>query len=54
MLSIFSRVFHTATRQNDWDAPVHWTAEGRPINQRQARQIEAERKLAQLRQTGYW
>ena len=54
MLSILSRALHTATRQDGWDAPDYWTSQRRPINRRQATQIEAERKLAQLRNIGQW
>lgn len=54
MLSIFAKTFKTASRQDGWNAPDYWTSHRRPINRRQAQQIEAERKLAQLRNIGQW
>lgn len=54
MLNIFASSFQTATRQDRWDAPSYWTTHRTPINSRQAAQIEAERKLAQLRNIGQW
>ena len=54
MLSIFSNAIQTATRQDRWNAPEHWVTPRRPINHRQAQQIDAERKLAHLRNVGQW
>ncbi len=54
MLSIFASSFQTAARQDNWAAPTYWTTHRRPISRRQAQQIEAERKLAQLRNVGMW
>ena len=44
MLSILSHSFQTATRNTRWDAPPHWTHDGRP-----SKGFEIERKEAELR-----
>lgn len=54
MLSILARTFKAATRQENWDSPEYWSAHQRPISRRHAAQIEAERKVAQLRNVGMW
>lgn len=51
MLSIFARAMDTATRIDHWDAPHHWR---KPINDRQARQVAAQRRLLQMRDVGRW
>lgn len=51
MLSIISRAMNTATRVDHWDAPHHFR---KPVNERQARQIVAQRRLSQMRDVGRW
>lgn len=54
MLSILAKTLKTASRTDDWDAPAHWRHTGRAMSDRQARQIEAQRRLLQMRDVGRW
>lgn len=51
MLSIFANAMRTATRIDHRDETFHWM---KAVNARQARQIDAQRKLAQMRDVGRW
>lgn len=54
MLSLLANTFRTASRTDHWDAPAHFRDSHRAISDRQARQIEAQRRLIQMRDVGRW
>lgn len=50
MLTILANMMGEATRQNKWDAPQNWRGPNKiPMSDREARQIEEERKKMQFR-----
>ncbi|PRY75766.1 hypothetical protein CLV80_111117 [Yoonia maritima] len=44
MLTIFADSFLTATRNEKWKSPDHWSHDGRKLKGYEAERVEAERR----------